>query len=227
MARSIVQDILKRNDAVMVVEEVQHVLSEEARRRAEFREWITPEVKAEFILGEVVVHSPAKRYHIAITGRIFRVLSTYVDVHMLGVASAEKAMVGLTRNDYEPDVCYWSNEKSVGFTDETTIHPPPDLAVEVLSKKKQKNDRGIKFEDYALHGVREYWIVDPWRKCIEQYSPLVPEDKSYLLQGKYGLREEVTSIVLPQFSMPVAAAFDDTENLKALRRVLAGQSYKK
>ncbi len=46
MARSIVQDILKRSDAVMVVEEVQHALTEEARRRAEFRDWITPDAKA-------------------------------------------------------------------------------------------------------------------------------------------------------------------------------------
>lgn len=221
MARSIVQDILKRNDAVMVVEEVQHALSEEARRRAEFREWITPGVKAEFILGEVVVHSPAKRYRIRISGNIYVLLKVFVEIHKLGTTAVEKAMVGLTRNDYEPDVCYWSNEKSAAFSDETMIHPPPDIAVEVLSKKTQKNDRGIKFEDYALHGVREYWIVDPWRKCIEQYSPLVPEDKTYLLQGKYGLREEVTSIVLPQFTMPVAAAFDDAENLKTLRKILA------
>ena len=47
--------------------------------------------------------------------------------------------------------------------------PAPDFIVEVLSESTEKNDRGVKFVDYAFHGVREYWIVDPKRKTVEQY----------------------------------------------------------
>ena len=41
------------------------------------------------------------------------------------------------------------------------LFPAPDFAVEVLSPSTQKNNRGIKFDDYALHNVSEYWIIDP------------------------------------------------------------------
>jgi len=78
-------------------------------------------------------------------------------------------MVELTRNDYEPDLCFWGKEKSAGFTDETMLHPAPDFVVEILSKKTAKTDRTTKFQDYADHGVPEYWIIDPRIKTVEQY----------------------------------------------------------
>lgn len=220
MPRSIVQDILKRSDAVMVIEEARTVLEEEARRRQAFHEWLSPSVKAEFIQGEVVIHSPAKRAHLDISGHIYRLLSVFLDIHKAGAVSVEKAMVQLSRNDYEPDVCYWGKEKAATFTQETMMHPAPDLIVEVLSKSTQKNDRGIKMDDYALHGVQEYWIVDPWQKRVEQYGLLSPQDRSYLLFEKYGLSDEITARTLSGFSVPVAAFFDAAENLRVLQTLL-------
>lgn len=38
-----------------------------------------------------------------------------------------------------------------------------------MFRKHRKRDRGIKFIDYALHGISEYWIIDPDKKTIEQY----------------------------------------------------------
>lgn len=221
MSRSIVQDILKRSDAVLVIEEARTALEEEARRRQAFREWLSPSVKAEFIQGEVIIHSPAKRAHLDISGHIYRLLSVFVDVRKAGAVSVEKALVQLSRNDYEPDVCYWGQEKAATFTQETMLHPAPDLIVEVLSKSTQKNDRGIKMDDYALHGVQEYWIVDPWQKRVEQYGLLSPQDRSYFLFEKHGLSDEITARTLPDFVVPVAAFFDAAENLRALHRLLS------
>jgi Uma2 family endonuclease len=47
--------------------------------------------------------------------------------------------------------------------------PAPDLVVEILSDSTEKNDRNIKFRDYASHGVKEYWIIDPNKNSLEQY----------------------------------------------------------
>jgi Uma2 family endonuclease len=47
--------------------------------------------------------------------------------------------------------------------------PAPDLVVEILSDSTEKNDRNIKFRDYASHGVKEYWIIDPDKNSLEQY----------------------------------------------------------
>ena len=64
--------------------------------------------------------------------------------------------------------------------------PAPDLVVEILSESTKKRDRGIKFVDYAAHGVYEYWIVDPSKKCLEQY--VLRNGEFYILgvhQGKF------------------------------------------
>ena len=37
--------------------------------------------------------------------------------------------------------------------------------------------------DYALHGVREYWIVDTDQETIEQYLPL-PDGNTFFLAQK-------------------------------------------
>ena len=62
-----------------------------------------------------------------------------------------------------PDICFWSKEKADGFLDDQMIFPAPDFVVEILSKSTTKNDRTIKHQDYAAHGIREYWIIDPNR----------------------------------------------------------------
>jgi Uma2 family endonuclease len=45
----------------------------------------------------------------------------------------------------------------------------------------QGADRGVKFEDYAAHGVGEYWLVDPENERLEQY---LLEGESYQMAFK-------------------------------------------
>lgn len=127
-------------------------------------------------------------------------------------------MISLTRNDYEPDVCFFGNDKAKNFTPTQTQFPAPDLVVEVLSESTEKNDRQIKFQDYAAHSVTEYWIVDAKKKIVEQYF-LQSEEYELLLKAKDG---EIESVVLPDFKIPIRAIFDETENLKALTKLVSG-----
>lgn len=53
---------------------------------------------------------------------------------------------------------------------EQNVQGAPDMIVEILSPSTAKRDRGEKFELYKKHGVREYWIVDPYNLTIEQYD---------------------------------------------------------
>ena len=55
------------------------------------------------------------------------------------------------------------------------VHGAPDLVVEVLSPSTMRNDRMHKKEVYQACGVREYWLVDPENRTIEQY--LLREEK--------------------------------------------------
>jgi Uma2 family endonuclease len=95
--------------------------------------------------------------------------------------------------------------------------PAPDFIAEVLSDSTEANDRGVKFDDYAAHGVREYWLIDPESRVVEQYD---------LMGDVYGLRLKLNagllqSRVIEGFEIPVGAIFDEGENLAALRALLA------
>ena len=200
----------------VLMEELQFKLSEEVKARARFLNEIKETDKAEFINGEVIYHSPARFAHVSVSGLIFNLLKNYCKKHKLGFVGAEKMMISLTRNDYEPDICFFSKEKASKFSKDKMRFPPPDLIVEILSKSTEKNDRGIKFEDYAAHGVMEYWIIDPDNEELEQY---------FLKNGVYELNQKsstgfVKSIAVKDFVIPVRAIFDEEENMKALQEIM-------
>ena len=174
------------------------------------------EEKSEFINGEVIVHSPVKMRHNLASHNLSILLSTYVRKHGLGFVGHEKILVALTRNDYEPDVCFFSVENARTFQPDQMIFPAPDFVAEVLSPSTEGADRGVKFEDYAAHGVGEYWIVDPEAERLEQY---LLEGESYQLAFKAG-NGTVTSLVVAGFTVPVRALFDEDENLAVLARML-------
>ncbi len=222
MNQGLVEKILRLPNAPQLVRQLNKHLQEEHERRVAFYNWIDAYTKAEFINGEVVVHSPVKRKHWKITDLISSVLSVYVRIKGLGVVGTEKVMIALTRNDYEPDIVFFSAEKAAAFEPDQVLFPAPDFVVEVLSAKTEKTDRTIKKEDYAAHGIREYWIVDPNRQTIEQYLLLQPTDKTYFEPYLYRRVEEITSRVIPGFAIPVAAVFDEVENVAALKKLMEG-----
>ncbi|MFT4758586.1 MAG: Uma2 family endonuclease [Saprospiraceae bacterium] len=100
---------------------------------------------------------------------LFQLMNVYVEIHQLCTVSTEKALIGLERNDYEPDIAFWNQDKAKYFDDNTMVHPPADLIIEALSDSTKGRDRGIKFKDYAAHKVQEYWIIDSKKKTVEQY----------------------------------------------------------
>lgn len=194
------------------------VWAAEQRRRERFYDQMTEGAKQEFINGEVVVHSPVRLEHERASGLLHRALSTYVDKLRLGKVAHEKLLIALSRNDYEPDVCFFGNEKASHFTPRQMKFPAPDLIAEVLSDSTESTDRGIKFEDYAAHGVGEYWIVDPARQTVEQY---VLRDGAYELRAKAQGDAIIDSAVVPGFKLPVDALFDEQLNLAFLSKLLA------
>ncbi|MPR34060.1 Uma2 family endonuclease [Salmonirosea aquatica] len=223
MLQSRINDLLEAPDALLVIERAQAILANESARRQAFRKWLCDDVKAEFINGEVIMHSPVKRRHLDATQNLLMLLRVYVHKNDLGAVDSEKALIGLTRNDYEPDICYWNAETAASFTDDQMEHPVPDLIVEVLSRSTTGRDRGVKFEDYAAHGVREYWIIDPIRKAVEQYEL----DEGTMAFAKVAVlyddaNDTLKALAVPGFEIPVRAIFDKKMNMDALQKILAG-----
>ncbi|WP_461115103.1 Uma2 family endonuclease [Spirosoma jeollabukense] len=211
--------LLESPKAPQIIQQVQAILNDEKNRRQAFYEWMDDDIKAEFINGEIVVHSPALDKHNSAVLFLSTLLNVFVTERNLGIVRAEKALVELTRNSYEPDICFFGVDKAATIQPDQLYYPAPDLVVEVLSKSTQKNDREVKFEDYAAHNVAEYWLIDPTRQTIELYT-LDADTEAYALLGLFRLGETVSSNQLAGFTIPVKAVFDSTANIAALRTLL-------
>jgi Uma2 family endonuclease len=166
----ILTQLQEHPDVVLLMQEVQAMLNRESEKRKEYRELVHESVRAEFINGEIVYYnSPAKRRHWRVSTNLICKLGDYVKKNDLGEVGGEKVMVALTRNDYEPDISFFSKDKAIKFKDEQMLFPAPDFVVEILSPSTEKYDRNEKFIDYAAHGVSEYWIIDAEQETVEQY----------------------------------------------------------
>ena len=190
-------------DVLLLIEEVKQSLEQEAQKRNEFYELVHEDHKAEFINGEIIFQSPVRKVHWLVSTRLTSRLNSYVEEHNLGIVGVEKVMITLSRNDYEPDICFFSAEKARDFTDEQIQFPAPDFVVEILSESTEERDRGIKMRDYAAHKIPEYWIIDPKEKTIEQYWL---KDKHYELHQKVA-EGKVTSLIIKGFSIALTDLF--------------------
>jgi Uma2 family endonuclease len=213
---NLLEQILDLPDAPLLMQEVNNRLNDERQRREQFYNDIDESMKVEFINGEIVVHSPAMKRHNQATGLLYQLLHNFCYKNDLGFVGFEKIMTVFSRNDYEPDIVFFGNEKAKEFKEVQTLFPVPDFVVEILSKSTAKNDRGIKFDDYETHKVAEYWIIDPESEVVEQY---LLQEKRYELALKSG-NGTIKSKVIKDFEIPIRAIFDVKLNFEILRSLL-------
>ena len=77
--------------------------------------------------------------------------------------------VRLDRDDFtmvEPDLLVLCHEDN----NEARIDGAPELTIEILSKSSRTKDCVIKLNKYMNAGVKEYWIVDPFKKKVLVYK---------------------------------------------------------
>jgi len=84
----------------------------------------------------------------------------------------------------------------------------PDLAVEILSPSTAKKDLNEKFDLFEAHGVREYWVFDPFARSVWVYRRTQEGhfDRGELRESPQDL-EPIASKVLEGFSVDPAAIF--------------------
>ncbi len=216
--KDIIHQILERPNAQSLVNKINSILEAEKKRRHQFYEDITDEEKVEFINGVIVTHSPVMKEHNDVSNLLTNLLGNYVRKHQLGYVGVEKVMITLERNDYEPDICFFSTQKAKSFKKGQSLFPAPDFVVEILSKGTKKNDRTVKFIDYEANGIKEYLIIDPIKQILELYR--LDESKKYDLVLKSGTGI-LQSDIIKDFSFPIEAIFDEDKNLAALTVILS------
>ena len=213
---ALLENIVKSPKLRIYSQEIDNILIEEQKRRKEFYETMKEGEKVEFINGEIVFNSPVKLEHNNYQKLLLVLLDNYVRVNNLGYVGFEKIMISLTRNDYEPDICFFNKSISDKFKPKQMQFPAPDFIAEVISPSTEHNDRVVNFEDYAAHGIKEYWIIDPDKMTIEQYL-LNGDTYELFLKSNNGL---IKNRSVDGFEIPIESVFDEKESLNILKRII-------
>ena len=110
----------------------------------------------------------------------------------------------------QPDICVVCDRSKL---DRRGCLGAPDWIAEITSSATMKKDFGEKFSLYEENGVREYWIIVPEQKSIQQYV---------LLNGQYEMRElfeynlepsaqRITPALFPELTIELEDIFGDLE----------------
>lgn len=95
------------------------------------------------------------------------------------------------RHNYvEPDIIVVCDQEKL---DEKGCHGAPDWIIEIVSPSSKYMDYVRKLTLYQNTGVREYWLVDPGRRCITVYGferKEGPEQYSFSDKVKAGIYED-------------------------------------
>ena len=172
----------------------------------EFEAWCDEDIAAEYVDGEVIVHSPVRIRHSELAiflASIMKLVAEQGDAGVvLGPEVQTRLRPGLRRI---PDVMFIARERA-HIVLETRIDGAPDLAIEIVSPDSVERDWQKKYLEYQGAGVREYWIVDPHYQQIRVY-----------ILGVNGLYKDLDvvegwlrSMVLPGFALRPEWLWQDT-----------------
>ena len=164
----------------------------------------TPEDERwELIDGELIMSPSPKRAHQRSQIKLSSRMAFFVEENDLGEAYADFDVVLAEHETVRPDIIIISKERLHIIT-EDNVQGAPDLVVEIRSPFTARRDWTVKRELYELHGVREYWLVDPEAATV---SILVLEDGKLNVSGVYGEGDTVSSAVMGGFSISLSDIF--------------------
>lgn len=135
----------------------------------EFLEFCDEDTRAEYIDGEVIVHSPGTFKHENISGFLLTLIRLFVEQHQMGFVLNSNFQIrmkpGLRR---VPDLVFISKENEQNIA-RTEFEGSPDLAVEIFSPDSFERDWRDKYFEYEKAGIMEYWVVDPNSQQMKVY----------------------------------------------------------
>ena len=120
----------------------------------------------ELVDGALVELEMPTYLHESIVAYLVTMLTFWTMTHSGKVCGSGYKVRISQRRGVMPDVQYYRKGRQLppqGLTEGA-----PDLVVEVISPTSQSHDRVTKLRWYAAIGTREYWIVDPEERSVQQ-----------------------------------------------------------
>ena len=167
----------------------------------------TPEgERYELMDGELIMAAAPNMAHQNTQSNLVGEFYVFVRDRDLGWIYFSPTDVYLTDTDVvQPDILFISKGRSYIRTGKN-IHGAPDLVVEILSPSTSANDWGYKKDLYERHGVKEFWLVDPYAK---QVIVMLLEDGRYEIVGVYREDDTLRSPTLEGFELDLSRVFDE------------------
>lgn len=157
--------------------------------------------RAELIDGKLYLMAPPSTEH----QRILSFLNTEIALHIRqGNGSCEVFpapfsvfLFGDSSKYLEPDISVICDK---GKLDGKGCHGAPDWIIEIISPSTKRMDYYTKLALYRTAGVREYWIVDPFRQAVIVYD--MEHDEGPAL---YAFMDCIPVGIYPGFSISLSA----------------------
>ncbi|MBI5789066.1 MAG: Uma2 family endonuclease [Candidatus Schekmanbacteria bacterium] len=165
----------------------------------------TPDdMRYELIEGDLIMTPAPYIRHQRISSNLFFKMRDFTSTNNLGEVFYAPCDVYLDdENVVQPDILFVSKERLEIIT-EKNIQGAPDLVVEIVSEGNAYRDTIQKKRLYARFGVKEYWIVAPGEKMIEQYHL---NKQGYQLIRTYYHEDHLISQELQDFTIELREVF--------------------
>lgn len=158
----------------------------------------------ELINGELIAVSAPDRDHQGILLTLAVLAANFLERASLGRLYVAPRGVYLTGTDIvQPDLLFISSGR-LDIDTVSYVRGAPDLVIEIRSPSTANRDWTVKRELYAMHGVREYWVVDPEARTV---TVMVLEGGSLDVANVFGKGDTLVSSVLEGFSPAVREIF--------------------
>ena len=114
--------------------------------------------------------------------RIITAIMDYFMEHKNGYVFGNVDVYFDDENIFIPDAVVVLKEHEQILAKRDMVRGAPDMVVEVLSRSTKNKDLTVKKDTYEAHGVKEYWIIDPYMEVVSVY---LLRDGKYFLDDEY------------------------------------------
>lgn len=160
----------------------------------------------EVIEGELIVSRAPGLTHQSMSMNLAVNIKNFLSQNPIGEVWTTPGVIFSEFSGVIPDIVFVSHERRAEIASGERITGAPDLVIEIVSPgvDNERRDRVAKRQLYGKYGVKEYWVVNPYKRTIEVY---LLKGRTLRLKATYTEQDELVSSVLAAFTCKVEEIF--------------------